>query len=91
MASKVDARSTPAISETGAVWGYKHLGMYVYRRQALLEFTSWAPTPLEQQEKLEQLRFLEHGRTILLVETAHDSTGVDTLEELDSLRERGPR
>jgi 3-deoxy-manno-octulosonate cytidylyltransferase (CMP-KDO synthetase) len=84
-------RSTPAISETEAVWGYKHLGMYVYRREALLEFTSWTPTPLEELEKLEQLRFLEHGRKILLVETTHDSTGVDTAEELDALRKRGPQ
>ena len=43
---------------------YLHLGIYAYRRPFLLEFASWKPTPLEMTEKLEQLRALEHGRSI---------------------------
>ena len=80
-------RSTPAISETDAVWGYKHLGLYVFRKETLLEFTQWEPTLLEKMEKLEQLRFLEHGRKIIVIETEHDSVGVDTVEDLEVVRE----
>jgi 3-deoxy-manno-octulosonate cytidylyltransferase (CMP-KDO synthetase) len=43
---------------------YLHLGIYAYRRPFLLEFASWTPTPLERAEKLEQLRALEHGKSI---------------------------
>ena len=43
---------------------YLHLGIYAYRREFLLQFASWPPTPLELTEKLEQLRALEHGREI---------------------------
>lgn len=57
---------------------FLHLGLYIYRRDFLLEFTGWKPTPLECTEKLEQLRALEHGRRIL-VRTAHRATnGIDT-------------
>ena len=67
-------------------WGLKHLGLYVYRRQALLDFVSWAPSPLEDIEKLEQLRFLENGYRIRVVQTPHDSVGVDTSEDLERVR-----
>jgi len=59
-----------------------HLGIYGYRRKFLLEFVKWKPTPLEQAEKLEQLRALEMGAKIRLIETAHRSIGVDTPEDL---------
>ncbi|MBN1515262.1 3-deoxy-manno-octulosonate cytidylyltransferase [Candidatus Sumerlaeota bacterium] len=68
------------------IWGYKHLGLYVYRRETLLEYTSWPPSLLEMMEKLEQLRFLEHGRCITVVETFRDAIGVDTPEELERAR-----
>lgn len=61
---------------------YKHLGIYGYQRHFLLQFPSLAPTPLEQLEQLEQLRALEHGYRIKLLETVHDSIGVDTPEDL---------
>jgi 3-deoxy-manno-octulosonate cytidylyltransferase (CMP-KDO synthetase) len=57
---------------------YLHLGIYAYRRDFLLDFASWPPTPLEQTEKLEQLRALEHGRSILVVKVARATHGIDT-------------
>lgn len=74
----------------GFVWGLKHLGLYAYRREMLLQYSQWAPTPLEQRESLEQLRFLEHGVGIQVAVVEHDSIGVDTPEDLEALllRER---
>lgn len=64
----------------------KHTGLYVYRREFLLEYTSWPPTKLEQWEMLEQLRALEHGAKIRVVEAASGSIGVDTEEDLELVR-----
>ena len=61
---------------------YKHLGIYGYQRHFLLQFPGLEPTPLEQSEQLEQLRALEHGYRIKLLETVHDTIGVDTPEDL---------
>ncbi len=61
----------------------RHLGLYGYRREFLLKFTSLPRTPLERIERLEQLRALEHGYRIKMVEFAEDhSIGVDTPEDL---------
>ena len=65
---------------------YRHVGLYAYRRSALLVLASLDPTPLERSESLEQLRALEHGIRIKAVETAYDSFGVDTPEDLDHVR-----
>jgi 3-deoxy-manno-octulosonate cytidylyltransferase (CMP-KDO synthetase) len=65
---------------------YKHIGLYVYRRTFLLELARLAPTPLERTEGIEQLRALEHGYRIRTVETAHDSLGVDTADDLERAR-----
>jgi len=65
----------------------KHTGLYVYRRDVLLEFTKWPPSHLEQIEALEQLRALEHGVKIKVVEACATSTGVDTVEDLEKVRE----
>jgi len=61
---------------------YKHLGLYAYSVGALEKFRTLAPSRLEQIEKLEQLRFLENGVPIVVVETAIDTIGVDTEEDL---------
>jgi len=61
---------------------FKHLGLYAYRRAFLLEFAKWPPSPREEAEKLEQLRMLDHGVRVRVVETPHDSIGVDTPEDL---------
>ncbi len=61
---------------------YKHIGLYAYRRAALDLFHRLPPSTLEQTEKLEQLRFLEHGVSITVVETTEPTVGVDTEEDL---------
>jgi 3-deoxy-manno-octulosonate cytidylyltransferase (CMP-KDO synthetase) len=60
---------------------YLHQGIYAYRREFLLQLASWQPTPLEQIEKLEQLRVLEHGRSIDVVMTRRAVHGIDTPEQ----------
>lgn len=64
----------------------KHTGLYVYRRDVLLEFTKWPQTQLEQIEALEQLRALAHGVKIKVVEACSASIGVDTLRDLERVR-----
>ncbi|MCH8208061.1 MAG: 3-deoxy-manno-octulosonate cytidylyltransferase, partial [Nitrospinae bacterium] len=61
---------------------FKHIGVYAYRRPFLLEFTGWGRSPLEQIEKLEQLRILERGGNIKVEETLLDSLGVDVPEDI---------
>lgn len=65
---------------------YQHIGVYAYRKQALLDFTTWQMKGLEATEKLEQLRYLEHGRTLQMVKTQHIGVGIDTKEDLDKAR-----
>lgn len=65
---------------------FKHIGLYVYRRESLLKFTTLRPTDLEQIEKLEQLRFLEHGFNMKIVVTEYDSLSVDTPRDLEVAR-----
>jgi 3-deoxy-manno-octulosonate cytidylyltransferase (CMP-KDO synthetase) len=75
-----DAKTNLEKVQTGEV--YKHIGLYVYRREALLKFTSLKPTDLEQIEKLEQLRFLENDMKVKIVLTEYDSLSVDTPKDL---------
>jgi len=60
---------------------YLHLGIYAYRRDFLLQYTAWPPTPCELAEKLEQLRALEHGAAIHVVKVERASHGIDTPEQ----------
>lgn len=78
----------PYVRDSGgaAVRYLKHLGLYAYRKEFLMRFTRWEPTALEGLEKLEQLRILEHGVAIRVVETPYDSIGVDTREDLEQVR-----
>ncbi|HEX9021983.1 MAG TPA: 3-deoxy-manno-octulosonate cytidylyltransferase [Nitrospirota bacterium] len=64
---------------------YKHIGLYVYRRDFLLTFARMPQTTLETVEKLEQLRALEHGYRIKTVVTEHDSFGVDIPDDLGKI------
>lgn len=64
------------------VW-FKHIGLYVYRRDLLLQYSDLPVGPLEQAERLEQLRALENGHFIQVVETEYDSLGVDTPNDLE--------
>ncbi|CAN5809573.1 3-deoxy-manno-octulosonate cytidylyltransferase [soil metagenome] len=65
---------------------WRHIGLYVYRRECLLRLTALPPTEMEQAEALEQLRALEHGIRIKAIETMHDSLGVDTPDDLARVR-----
>ena len=64
----------------------KHTGLYVYRRDFLLEFAGWPQTESERAESLEQLRALDRGVKIKVVEAASPSIGVDTIEDLERVR-----
>lgn len=65
------------------LWGYRHLGLYVYRRDFLLKFARLRPTPLERIESLEQLRALENGYSIHVAEVDERSVEVDTPADLE--------
>jgi 3-deoxy-manno-octulosonate cytidylyltransferase (CMP-KDO synthetase) len=67
---------------------YKHIGLYVYRREFLLQYAAMSQTGLEAAEKLEQLRVLEHGRRIKTVVTEHESFGVDIPDDLGRILDR---
>jgi 3-deoxy-manno-octulosonate cytidylyltransferase (CMP-KDO synthetase) len=62
---------------------YKHIGLYVYQRDFLLGYSGLPVGPLERAERLEQLRALENGFRIRVVETEYESVGVDTQEDLE--------
>jgi 3-deoxy-manno-octulosonate cytidylyltransferase (CMP-KDO synthetase) len=64
---------------------YKHIGLYVYRREFLLAYSGLPVGPLEQAERLEQLRAVENGYRIRVVETEYESLGVDTPEDLERI------
>ena len=75
------------LKQPGLLSGFrKHTGLYGYRRDVLLNFSTWAPTALERQESLEQLRALEHGVEILAIEAHTPSIGVDTEQDLARVR-----
>ena len=65
---------------------FQHIGIYAFRKQALLDFYSLPMKSLEASEKLEQLRYLEYGKRIKLVETTHVGIGIDTFEDLERAR-----
>ena len=67
---------------------FKHVGLYAYTRAALEAFHRLPPSPLEQTERLEQLRFLEHGIPIVVVETDEPTIGVDTEADLRAAEAR---
>jgi 3-deoxy-manno-octulosonate cytidylyltransferase (CMP-KDO synthetase) len=66
---------------------WRHVGLYVYRRDTLLRLASLPPAAIERAEALEQLRALVNGIRIKCVDTAYDSIGVDTPEDLERVRE----
>jgi 3-deoxy-D-manno-octulosonate cytidylyltransferase len=66
---------------------YQHIGVYAFRKQALMQFTQWPITPLEAAEKIECLRYLEHGIPLKMVLVSYDGVGIDTPEDLVRARE----
>lgn len=65
---------------------FQHIGIYAFRKQALLDFYDLPMQSLEASEKLEQLRYLEFGKRIKMVETDHVTVGIDTPEDLERAR-----
>ena len=89
---RVEGRAEGPTESDVAPRHLKHVGLYVFRRAALLEFPLLPPGELERAEQLEQLRWLENGYRIRVVETDYDSVGVDVPEDVarveETLRQR---
>ena len=77
--SVVPYRRDPA----AAVTYYEHIGVYAFRKQALLQFTAWPMSPLEAVEKIECLRYLENGVPMRMVVTTYMGVEIDTPEDLE--------
>jgi 3-deoxy-manno-octulosonate cytidylyltransferase (CMP-KDO synthetase) len=67
---------------------HKHIGIYAFRREALLSFSQSEMTPLEKAEKIECIRYLEQGKKMKMVLTAHESIGIDTPDDLRQAQEK---
>jgi len=76
----------PRDKEAGVRY-FKHIGIYAFRKHALLDFAKLPMKSLEASEKLEQLRYLEYGKKIKMVETSHVGIGIDTPEDLERARQ----
>lgn len=68
---------------------YKHIGLYAYRADVLLEISQLKPSPLEKAESLEQLRWLENGYIIQTIETHFETLGIDTPSDLEKIKKLG--
>ena len=79
----------PRDAQTGIPY-FRHIGVYAYRKKTLLAFTKLSPTPLEMTEKLEQLRLLENGFTMRMVQVDFSGIGIDTPEDLEKARRMHP-
>ena len=62
---------------------YEHIGVYAFRKKALIQFTNWEPTPLEIAEKIECLRYLENGVSLKMILTTHEGIKIDVPEDLE--------
>lgn len=67
---------------------FKHVGIYAFRKEALMAFYNLPMSPLEASEKIECIRYLENGKTIKMVETQEVSIGIDTPEDLEKARQK---
>lgn len=65
---------------------YKHIGIYAFRKQALIDFYNFPMLSLEAAEKIEAIRYLEYGKNIKMVETPQQTVGIDTPEDLEKAR-----
>lgn len=79
------SRNPIPYNRAGGATYFKHIGLYVYRRDFLLAYSSLPVGPLEKVECLEQMRALENGYPIRVVETEYESLGVDTPEDLEQV------
>lgn len=85
--SPIPGRFTAGDADTEPL-DFRHIGIYVYRKDFLMRLVALEPSPLERQERLEQLRVLENGYRIKLVTTNYDAPGVDTPEDLEKVRKK---
>ncbi len=72
--------------ELGPIEYMEHIGVYAFRKEILLQFTKWPVTPLESREKIECLRYLEHGIALKMVTTNSEMVKIDVPEDLDNAR-----
>lgn len=72
----------PRSTDQPITW-YEHVGVYAYRKQALMNFTAWPMTPLEAAEKIECLRYLEYGIPLKMVITEYMGVNIDTPEDME--------
>jgi 3-deoxy-manno-octulosonate cytidylyltransferase (CMP-KDO synthetase) len=79
--------SDPSVSTDISGRYFKHIGLYSYTKDFLFTYTNLPKSVLETEERLEQLRVLEHGYRIKTIETRYDTIGVDTEEDLEQVRE----
>lgn len=70
-------------SQDNPITWYEHIGVYAYRKQALMNFTQWPMTPLESAEKIECLRYLEYGIPLKMVVTGYMGVNIDTPEDME--------
>lgn len=75
----------PRDTKSGVTY-FKHIGVYAFRKKALLDFSKLSMLPLEATEKIECIRYLEYGKTIKMVETEFRGIGIDTPEDLEKAR-----
>ncbi len=78
----------PYCRQSGACSPRLHLGVYGYQRNVLQQFATWSPTPLERTEGLEQLRLLEHGISLQVLDWPQAFPGIDTRKDYDAFLER---
>jgi 3-deoxy-manno-octulosonate cytidylyltransferase (CMP-KDO synthetase) len=82
------SRAPIPFQQKGRSLSFRHQGIYGFRRNALLQFVNWKPTPLERAESLEQLRALENGVKVHVLITAKGSPGIDTLADAEALEQK---
>lgn len=73
-------------NNSAALVYYEHIGVYAFRKKALLQFTKWPVTPLEDAEKIECLRFLEHGIPLRMALTGYTGVSIDTPQDLEKAK-----
>jgi len=82
------SRAAIPFQEKSRSLSLRHQGIYGFRRNALLQFVKWKPSPLEQAESLEQLRPLENGVKVHVLITAEGSPGIDTFADAEALEQK---
>lgn len=73
-------------NESASIVYYEHIGVYAFRKQALLDFTNWPVTPLEDAEKIECLRYLENGIPLRMALTDYIGVSIDTPQDLEKAK-----